>query len=311
MSVAFPSLRLLIHYVISVVPIYPGVNIRNEQDTKMQEDLAGLFSRNLTLSAPPPPSQASPFQPPTPSDQHLSLSDARPPATVSLADVQHQPITYASTHYTHSAHAAPRARSEPRTPNVERVELFDALTRNSIDPESLSLSQRHLYANSDADQRLRLLEIWRISPPNYADIDGSDGTWFGTSLHQEEQLARIRYERLMDERRMIGHANRPEDVPSYFGKTGFNMSSGYEQLAQREYAKSAISNGGDLPLQDLTRSYNCSFDLTGSYGFDRTMKKDSAAEDMENQYGMWAEVREFPPVAIPSDRAGVDTEMGF
>ncbi|KAI9668200.1 MAG: hypothetical protein M1821_001020 [Bathelium mastoideum] len=289
----------------------------------MQEDLAGLFSRNLTLSAPPPPSQASPFQPPP--QQSSSPTPEQPPSyaaqpmTISLADVQRQPIIYASTHYTHSAHAAgaPRAHSEPRTPNPTdtSVAVFDTLTRNSIDPQSLTPSQLHLYANADADQKLRLLELWRISPPSHSasgssrDIEGADAIWYGTSVHQEEQLARLRYERLMEERRMLGHAHRPEAQMGP-GRAGGYELSGYEQLAQREYDGSFAAGAGNaMPLQDRTKSWNRTADSAGWFGMGAMPEKTTAAEDMENQYGMWAEVREVPPAGHGGGRVGVDDEM--
>ncbi|KAL9096199.1 MAG: hypothetical protein Q9165_001722 [Trypethelium subeluteriae] len=274
----------------------------------MQEDLAGLFSRNLTLSAPPPPSQVPQFQPPAqpPSDQQQGSRQDAPPTTISLADIQRQPITYASTHYTHSAHTVPRAHSEPRTPNMERIEVFDTLTRNSIDPQSLHPSQLHLYANADADQKLRLLELWRISPPNYGrDIEGPSGAWYGTSLHQEEQMARIRYEHLMEERSMVGHAHRPDETLGHL-RNGFEQS-GYELLAQREYDQSEGSAA--MPLQDLTNSYNRAIDPAGHYNIGGMPEKRSLAEDMENQYGMWAEVREIPSVPHASGSGGMEDEM--
>ncbi|KAI9701397.1 MAG: hypothetical protein M1820_006488 [Bogoriella megaspora] len=276
----------------------------------MQEDLAGLFSRNLTLSAPPPAVQASPFQPPPPSQeqqieehqqQYQDQERSGRPTTISLVDVQRQPLTYASTHYTHSAHSAPRAQSEPRTPTVERSELFETLTRNSIDPSSLLPSQIHLYANADADQKLRLLELWRIAPPNYNPRDSTDG-WYTTSLQQEEQLARIRYERLMQDRRMLGHANRPE-------------VSAYEQLAQQEYNASAMG----MPLSNPRNNYNRSSDPVWQYtvdGIHTEQEKNLVQENitkMENQYGMWTTLREIPSVITvvrPGDsNAGGDEEM--
>ena len=274
----------------------------------MQDDLSGLFARNLTLSAPPPPSQDSQFPPPPPppSTQEQPASTDGRPSTISLAEVQRQPITYASTHYTHSAHAAPRAHSEPRTPSNERIDVFDTLTRNSIDPQSLLPSQLHLYANADADQKLRLLELWRISPPDYGrDVEGPSGVWYNTSLHQEEQLARIRYERLMEERRMVGHANRPDETAAQL-RNGFEQS-GYELLARREYDNSC--NPGGMPLQDLTNSYNRIVDLAGHHHLGGMPEKQNAAEDMENQYGLWAEVREIPSTGPDGGGRGMDDEM--
>ena len=111
------------------------------------------------------------------------------------------PIHYISSHYNHSYHIRQDALSEPsRSPPPPYYEtmltdhMAQTLRANSIDPSSLLPNQLHLYANADPDQRLRLLELWRISPPSYSPEEQIHGAQNPTNLAQEELSARQRYE---------------------------------------------------------------------------------------------------------------------
>lgn len=111
------------------------------------------------------------------------------------------PIHYISSHYNHSYHIRHDTLSEPsRSPPPPYHEtmltdhMLQTLRANSIDPSSLLPNQLHLYANADLDQRLRLLELWRISPPSYSPEEHIHGAQHPTNLAQEEASARQRYE---------------------------------------------------------------------------------------------------------------------
>ena len=111
------------------------------------------------------------------------------------------PIHYISSHYNHSYHIRHDTLSEPSQsppPPYHETMLTDhmlqTLRANSIDPSSLLPNQLHLYANADLDQRLRLLELWRISPPSYSPEEQIHGAQNPTNLAQEEAFARQRYE---------------------------------------------------------------------------------------------------------------------
>lgn len=111
------------------------------------------------------------------------------------------PIHYISSHYNHSYHIRHETLSEPsRSPPPPYHEtmlpdhMAQTLRDNSIDPTALLPNQLHLYANADLDQRLRLLELWRISPPSYSHEEQVYGAQNPTNLAQEEASARQRYE---------------------------------------------------------------------------------------------------------------------
>jgi len=255
-----------------------------------QEELAGLFARTMTFSSPtPPPDERQ--TPPKPAELEL----------------QPQVAVYASTHYIPNPrhtlpirfHSTPQASPEPEPapaplqPLVQPLsdsEIVEILNRNSIDPHSLFPSQVALFRNADNDQRLRLLELWRISPPNLGsyDLAQEQATWLQTTLQQEEQLARIRYERQQAERTFVTKPQdqglsvsvEPERPASAPGRTSAHaepyMTNGYELLAQREYERS------DAALRESTR-YNQSTDpaYRGSGTWDKSV------EDMENRYGAY------------------------
>lgn len=146
------------------------------------DELAQLFARNMNFTQP------LPQLPVTPDKQFHT--DA-------------QPIVYASTHYTPTHYLRP-AESPFRSDSamggaVENIE--STLIQHSINPASLSPSQIKLYTNADYEQRLRLLELWRISPPENDNIMRQSGdTWSLSSIAQEEEMARIRYEKQIHER---------------------------------------------------------------------------------------------------------------
>lgn len=73
--------------------------------------------------------------------------------------------------------------------------MAQLLIQNQIDPSALLHNQIQLFANADQEQRYRLLELWRISPPSYLPLDEHvDASWMPTSMQQEEHLARVRHE---------------------------------------------------------------------------------------------------------------------
>ncbi|KAK4693288.1 hypothetical protein P7C71_g4077, partial [Lecanoromycetidae sp. Uapishka_2] len=118
--------------------------------------------------------------------------------TVTPVHIQQQitPVKYSiSQHYTHSSHVAHTLH--PLQPPKQDV-ATRALIKNGITPSSLLRSQLALFEGADEDQRNRLIELWRIVPPNYAGNGGQEladklGEYQSTTLAQEEELARIRY----------------------------------------------------------------------------------------------------------------------
>jgi hypothetical protein len=266
-----------------------------------QDELAQLFSAHMRLSQ---------------NSHHASqMSQAAPQEQlVQQQEQASHPIIYASQHYTHSYHVAPirQVDQEPKKTHVELSELHAVLLRNSIDPSLLFPSQIDLFQNADNDQRLRLLELWRISPPS-----GSTARqlydWPPTSLAQEEAMAKLRYERMAGERAQQEEIQKHQQQldQSMDGSTYTAVQttggvlvgspdnaaepyivSGYDMLARREYEESA------KPVENQLRestSYNQATDPvyihTGQSGL--WEKNVGSILDMENQYGAFAHARDF------------------
>lgn len=159
-----------------------------------------------------------------------------------------------SQHYHHSAHIV-QTISADNTPSSHLTEfpqkglsIYQTLAQHNISPSSLLHSQITLFEQADDDQRSRLIQLWTISPPNYATNQGQelmgrpDGHQIRT-LEEEEHLAWLRYQRNMyRERHQDG--NEPGSVTKsdrnfldgedqYSAET--YITSGYELLAQRDY----------------------------------------------------------------------------
>lgn len=119
------------------------------------------------------------------------------------------PVHFISSHYTGTAHVCAETRSEPsRSPppsyddSIIPEAMADTLRQNSINPSALLPNQVQLFVHADYEQRLRLLELWRIAPPVWPLEHHLRATKYGTSLEQEEQAAMIRYEQQMQARSM-------------------------------------------------------------------------------------------------------------
>ena len=155
-----------------------------------QDELAHLFARNMNFSQP------------------LTRHPATPDKQFIMGQFVPQPqIVYSSQHYTGTSYlysTSPAAELRADSPfNYETDHIQDTIRCHNVDPASLSPSQLKLFADAEYEQRLRLLELWQISPPengSQSSTDSSAGkSWSLTSLAQEEELARLRYERRMSE----------------------------------------------------------------------------------------------------------------
>lgn len=191
--------------------------------------------------------------------------------TVNVAPVQQsQPVqeqyTYSiSQHYHHSAHLASHQPSRPASepPQTDQLTTEIILSRHGVDVNSLFPSQIDLFKTADASQQMRLIELWRICPPNAGGraLEHDIGTWPATSFQQEESMAKLRHERQMLEERMSrsgGDQQMVESVEDTMSDASTTapltpiqggdgrwqsaepyMQSGYEALAARDYERSA------------------------------------------------------------------------
>lgn len=162
------------------------------------DELAQLFAQNMQLSQQAAQrQQAQQMQPEPERVQEVSQVSEKQQQS------SEQPIAYISSHYTGTAHVrhADVASEPSRSPPPPYHESFmpeamaETLRQHSIEPAALLPNQIHLFLNADYEQRLRLLELWRIAPPSYPLEEHLNGTWVSTSVQREEDLARVRYER--------------------------------------------------------------------------------------------------------------------
>jgi hypothetical protein len=244
------------------------------------DDLATLFSRNLSLNP------------------YVTPKEESKPET---------PFTYSiSQHYHHSAHLASQQPSRPASepPQTDQLTTEIILSRHGVDATSLFPAQIDLFKTADAGQQMRLIELWRICPPNYGGHALTQDLWPQTSFQQEEAMAKLRYERQMLEERMSrtggdqgmdtedamsdGSSTTPMPMTPIQGGDGRwvgtaepYMASGYEILAQKEYLRSAA------PSKDIYSHFGTAVGgPTYNHSTDPVYNTaDQRQQAMENQYG--------------------------
>ena len=163
-------------------------------------------------------------------------------------------------HYHHSSHLAaaiPSSHSSGSStgtvgtsPPAVRNFAEYTLTQHGISPQSLLPSQLALFSQANDDQRSRLIQLWQISPPDYAsygsqEIDDELGPWQKTSLEQEEYMAELRYKRSLSAQEHLGDRldidadlqgnSTTQTLSDHRCLAEPYITSGYEYLAQREY----------------------------------------------------------------------------
>jgi len=274
--------------------------------TTMQshDDLAALFSRNLTFNT----EVQSQVQSPKP---EAELKQTPDPAPTNAAPTP-APIIYSITqHYTHSAHIArqplsqnvPIQRPSSEPPQTEQLTPEIVLSQHGVDPSVLSPSQIQLFRISEEPQQLRLIEIWRAAPPT-SRTENPSLAWTSTTLEQEEQLAKLRYERLEAEKQqqqqnavmsLDGTPVQSDDsrwlANSISHQVEPYMMSGYEEMMRREYEREQV----DAPPSG--NYSHCGSVLSSGYkpatdpvykGFGDDWAREQALQmqmQMENQYG--------------------------
>lgn len=197
-----------------------------------QEELAALFSRNLVLN---PELQQHVHQQQLQQRPEFEQNQFTGPQAQAAA-----PIIYSiSQHYHHSTHIPrqqpeqqpPPQRGASEPPLSEQESCEQELRRHGIDTAALGPSQVQLFRTGAPEQRARLVELWKICPP--ANREANPALAFtSTTMEQEEQLARLQYERqqqgcMNTDYAGLQSANGRWDAEPY-------MQSGYEELMRRE-----------------------------------------------------------------------------
>lgn len=179
----------------------------------MQEDLAALFNKQMTMGpieAPETPEPSSPV--------------SSQPSSITSSITQHY---HHSVHFMRQANqAGPEERQpSPDTHSAPMPTTSDILRSHNIDPSTLSPGQIELFEHAIPEQKSRLVQIWQIcsetnqvSTPHqpYANISMEDHDMDGMDMAPEE--------------------DNDEDGHQYAESY---MISGYEVLARRDYELSA------------------------------------------------------------------------
>lgn len=219
-----------------------------------------------------------------------------------------------SQHYTHSAHIvnavnAQKAASLPPNESSGRgLSIYQTLVQHNIPPASLLQSQLTLFEQADSDQRSRLIQLWTISPPNYNIRGGKEqadgiGESQTTTLEQEEARAWRRHQQIpsatqqqhddeqMDRSFVPMCIIQEEGLPS----AELYMTSGYEQLAQRDYQHQQQNSG----LANVSSSVGLIFGTQYTAATDPVYQSKSWHSDrfglqpMEHQYGIFDQINQL------------------
>lgn len=211
--------------------------------------------------------------------QHFHLNpmqnqnDSMPPTP--QVSPQSGPVTYITQHYHHSAHKAPERQAS------------DILEEAGVNASALLPSQIVLFKAADDEQKQRLVELWRIAPPTPGNQlpPSVEGNWPQTSMEQEEEAARMRWEAMERDRlknlcALPGYDSRSAAEP--YIKSLYNDASNAQsetQTVQEDYKRCKD------PVYNHSRQW-------WQVGID--------TEPMEHQYGlmqqmMWAQHDLYAP----------------
>ena len=203
-------------------------------------DLAELFGRSVNISSPAS-SSYSPAQPNLAEPQEVAQED---PFSIKYS---------ISQHYTHSAHIVQSVNMGQTSVSnfVESyprgLSIYQILAQNNIPPASLVQSQLTLFEQADEDQRARLVQLWNLSSPQNTtnrrkllvnknreyQTEILDQAMENPWLQQQENITGKSFhsESGLDNDGNCGswfEGSNLEDAETY-------MTSGYEQLAERDY----------------------------------------------------------------------------
>lgn len=256
---------------------------------QVPDELLALFSRNLTFN---PELQAAM------ANEQAQQQQQQQQQEVAAAPAAAPAVYSASQHYTHSYHVNQRPSSAPLENDLALAE--NLLREHGVEPSLLTPSQLQLFKTAEDAQKLRLLELWSICPPNGAQNIPALA-WSSTSLEQEEHLARVRYTRQQQqlqqeqeaamqaeepsmEQIASGHWTQPTDGSEPY------MASGYEELMRRENERATLDN-------KAANAY-CHFNAAATYNkamdpiyLGPDFVREQQQIDMASQYGAFEQFR--------------------
>jgi hypothetical protein len=301
-----------------------GADISGGSDSIMNstqhDELAQLFAQNMQLSyqAAQQTTQQQPLQ-------QLQPQEVMVEHVPSVSEKQ-EPMHFVSSHYTGTAHLRPETTSEPsRSPpppydeSIMPEAMAEMLQRHSIDPSALLPNQVHLFANADYEQRLRLLELWRISPPSYPLEQHLQNKWQPTSVAQEENDARVRYEhrlqgRLPPQEEHMLDTTIPISPIREAGDPAWPPAARMRAASIAAKRKSGMDAepymmNGYQSQQSVDPVYAAAAGLWQAPSYAQAMEQHGAV--MENQYGMYEQIRNHADWEAMNERMARDRFVGM
>ncbi|OAX80368.1 hypothetical protein ACJ72_05297 [Emergomyces africanus] len=244
-----------------------------EGDSKMQDDLAALFARQMSVAGirtpNPTPKPASAPQSTAPAvTSPTSDIFPSPPSTPSTSISR--PMVYSvSQHYHHSAHQLPglgtwsTLSATLHDMQQAGIPAEEILFRNKVDPTALFPSQLTLFTQADVEQRARLIELWQISRPTAGNpmslqAFGNSGVLPTSSSLPLNTHMRVSSDAMTDADSMdqdaAGTSGAGNGVDASNQQAEPYFISGYEALAQREYNVSAARDACEHAFAEQTQS---------------------------------------------------------
>lgn len=187
-----------------------------------------------------------------------------------------------SQHYTHSAHIAQAINTEQTSvgkfvgSRPSGLSMYQILTQNNIAPSSLVQSQLTLFEQADDDQRARLIQLWSLSSPQRTIANGPPlvsrtNEYRREAPDQAQELIWLQQQREAFRRSFQSGGDPRCDGDYGSWSEGSNLedaetyiTSGYEQLAERDYQE---QSQGTIPTL-LSASAGLIFDSRYSHAAD-------------------------------------------
>ncbi|ODM22215.1 hypothetical protein SI65_03061 [Aspergillus cristatus] len=247
----------------------------SESSLKLQEGLAALFDRQMSMGTVEVPETPEPSSPASPT------SSSQP-----------SPITYSvSQHYHHSSHVARQAQavgteeqqsfgtySAPTATDTSNI-----LRSHNIDPFTLSPRQIELFEGAIPEQKSRLIQMWQICPDT-AERGPATGTCF---LNDQYQYHVNTFVEDHDMDGMAQDEDEDEDGQQYAEPY---MASGYEALAQRDYELSGRKSYQTSPPSEPTTGAPYRLASDPIYESKRWWEHTNP-QPMEHQYGAFEQLQ--------------------
>ncbi|EEH47896.2 uncharacterized protein PADG_03980 [Paracoccidioides brasiliensis Pb18] len=228
----------------------------SEGNSKMQDDLAALFDRQMSVQAILNTNASSSINNPKPgTPPQTAIARSRPPemspSSTPSTPPTSRPIVYnISQHYHHSAHQIPSSGGWSTLSSIlcdmqqAGMTEEEMLFLNNVDPSSLFPSQLTLFAQAGLEQKTRLLELWQLSQPkagNLMSLQASGGPTSALASSSSSLQADI----MQDTRDAMDQHNQHAEP---------YVMSGYEALAQREYDASSAKDACEHAFADASQA---------------------------------------------------------